>query len=186
MLFAKRPSTQGVPSRLPLTEEPARTSELGEPSDAPQCVTWLGAAADRRPDTGIASLAESGAGWETIPVAFGTNPMQTGRTFRTARSRPPVYLAGATGCGDYRLWPATCGDSRPIPVRDVRGMKRSRRSFTPGPATKHADLQVLYGSDGTRTRDLRRDRPVRRNRLRPATTRIYRLEQPFPRRANRL
>jgi hypothetical protein len=39
-------------------------------------------------------------------------------------------------------------------------MRRSRRSFTPGWATKDADLQVVYGSDGTRTRDLRRDRPV--------------------------
>jgi integrase len=42
------------------------------------------------------------------------------------------------------------------------------------------------GSDGTRTRDLRRDRPVRRNRLQPASTRNYRLEQAFPHRANRL
>ena len=38
-----------------------------------------------------------------------------------------------------------------IPVRDLRGMKTSRRSCAPNPATKHADLQVLYGSDGTRT-----------------------------------
>jgi hypothetical protein len=42
------------------------------------------------------------------------------------------------------------------------------------------------GSDGTRTRDLRRDRPVRRNWLQPATTGNYRLEQVFPRFANRL
>jgi hypothetical protein len=28
------------------------------------------------------------------------------------------------------------------------------------PATEHADLQDFYGSDGTRTRDLRRDRPA--------------------------
>ena len=42
------------------------------------------------------------------------------------------------------------------------------------------------GSDGTRTRDLRRDRPARRNRLRPATTRNHRLQQAFPRLANRL
>jgi len=38
---------------------------------------------------------------------------------------------------------------------------KSRRSFTPILATKHANLQdVFSGSDGTRTRDLRRDRPV--------------------------
>jgi hypothetical protein len=44
----------------------------------------------------------------------------------------------------------------------------------------------FYGSDGTRTRDLRRDRPARVNRVQPATTRNHRLEQAFPRRANRL
>jgi hypothetical protein len=54
-----------------------------------------------------------------------------------------------------------------IPVRDLRGMKTSRRSSAPNPATKHADLQGLYGSDGTRTRDLRRDRPVTAFRGRP-------------------
>jgi hypothetical protein len=39
-------------------------------------------------------------------------------------------------------------------------MTRSRRFFSPTPTIKGADLQELYGSDGTRTRDLRRDRPV--------------------------
>jgi hypothetical protein len=56
-----------------------------------------------------------------------------------------------------------CGNSRlhaAIPGRDVRGMDRSRRSFAPRPTTKDANLQIFYGSDGTRTRDLRRDRPV--------------------------
>ena len=45
---------------------------------------------------------------------------------------------------------------------------------------------LSYGSDGTRTRDLRRDRPVRRSRLQLATTRNDRLQQAFRRRANRL
>src|SRR6266508_4893990 len=41
------------------------------------------------------------------------------------------------------------------------GRLKSRRSITPEWATQDADLQdVFYGSDGTRTRDLRRDRPV--------------------------
>jgi transposase len=41
------------------------------------------------------------------------------------------------------------------------GNAKSRRSFTPILATKLADLQgVFSGSDGTRTRDLRRDRPA--------------------------
>jgi hypothetical protein len=39
-------------------------------------------------------------------------------------------------------------------------MKRDRR-FAPTSATKDADSQGIYGSDGTRTRDLRRDRPSR-------------------------
>jgi hypothetical protein len=43
---------------------------------------------------------------------------------------------------------------------DLRGMKSSRRSFAPRRTTKLSDLQVFYGSDGTRTRDLRRDRLV--------------------------
>jgi hypothetical protein len=41
-------------------------------------------------------------------------------------------------------------------------------------------FQGLYGSDGTRTRDLRRDRPEQARLVRPATTRNYRLEQAFP------
>jgi hypothetical protein len=41
------------------------------------------------------------------------------------------------------------------------GQPKDRRSFTPILATKDAYLQdVLSGSDGTRTRDLRRDRPA--------------------------
>jgi hypothetical protein len=39
-------------------------------------------------------------------------------------------------------------------------MKRDRRSFAPERTTIHVDLQGFYGSDGTRTRDLRRDRPA--------------------------
>ena len=46
--------------------------------------------------------------------------------------------------------------------RGIRaGQAKSRRSFRPILTTEHADLQdVLSGSDGTRTRDLRRDRPA--------------------------
>jgi hypothetical protein len=49
-----------------------------------------------------------------------------------------------------------------IRVRDERVTGgESRRSFAPESATTVAILQVVfYGSDGTRTRDLRRDRPV--------------------------
>ncbi len=51
-------------------------------------------------------------------------------------------------------------DSRAGCARDERG----RQSIAPSLATKDSDLQVLYGSDGTRTRDLRRDRLVSRKR----------------------
>jgi hypothetical protein len=43
----------------------------------------------------------------------------------------------------------------------------------------------FYGSDGTRTRDLRRDSPVQAKPVRPAATLNQRLGQAFPRRANR-
>jgi hypothetical protein len=65
--------------------------------------------------------------------------------------RPAIHLAGIAG--KNRLLPA-------IAVRDVRWIDRDRRSFAPDQSTKHADLQGFYGSDGTRTRDLRRDRPA--------------------------
>src|ERR687891_2804320 len=50
--------------------------------------------------------------------------------------------------------------SRAISGAGCCGMERSRRSIAPGSTTKDSYLQVVYGSDGTRTRDLRRDRPV--------------------------
>jgi hypothetical protein len=40
------------------------------------------------------------------------------------------------------------------------GIRGSGRSFAPRAGDKLAHLQGLYGSDGTRTRDLQRDRPV--------------------------
>src|SRR5919204_4127383 len=38
-------------------------------------------------------------------------------------------LGRSSLCGDYRLAPAPCGDFRLILARDLRGMKRSRRSL---------------------------------------------------------
>src|SRR6266508_2664573 len=48
---------------------------------------------------------------------------------------------------------------------------------------RHPSRNDLSGSDGTRTRDLRGDRPVRAQPVQLAPTRNYRLEQAFPRRA---
>ena len=64
--------------------------------------------------------------------------------------RPAVHLAGIAG--KNRL-PSAIG------VRDVRGIAGGRRSSAPRQATQQAILQGFYGSDWTRTRDLRRDRP---------------------------
>jgi hypothetical protein len=76
------------------------------------------------------------------------------------RRKTAGWFGRRTDCGYYRVRAACCGDSRASLVRDVLGMKRGRRSWTPRPATKDAALQGIYGSDGTRTRDLRRDRPA--------------------------
>jgi hypothetical protein len=76
--------------------------------------------------------------------------------------------AGHLGRSSHmRGLPALTRLRRLCPVRDERGMERSRRSFAPD-APRKDDLQGNYGSDGTRTRDLRRDRPSRAQR-RPAT-----------------
>ena len=67
--------------------------------------------------------------------------------------RMPGDLAGHLTCGDLRLQAGLAGHFR-------RGMRRSPRSTELTSTEKDADLQVFYGSDRTRTRDLRRDRPV--------------------------
>src|SRR5215203_5194722 len=91
--------------------------------------------------------------WPTMPANKPlTYPSSATTSGRVAGTR----VAGVSGFGRPRAG---------IPVRDFRGMKRGRRPFTPKPATNNADLQGVYGSDGTRTRDLRRRRlvpPIRR------------------------
>jgi hypothetical protein len=128
--------------------------------------------------------------------AFST-PARDARTTRSPHWTKPLQMRGigiplredARRCrrsSFLRGLPASGGSERLFPARDERGMKRSRRSFCAEPATENADLQDFSGSDGTRTRDLRRDRPARLNRLQPATTRNHRLERAFPRFANGL
>jgi hypothetical protein len=51
-----------------------------------------------------------------------------------------VELAGITGYDPLQSV---------IRGRDERGMAGSRRSFAPVKATEYADLQGVYGSDGT-------------------------------------
>ena len=69
------------------------------------------------------------------------------------RRKTSGWFGRSSFSGDYRLRPAPCGDFRLILVRDLRGVKRSRRSLC-----QIRQFAGLYGSDGTRTRDLRRDR----------------------------
>ena len=77
-----------------------------------------------------------------------------------SRSRYGRTAGDQAGSSVMRGFAAATGAGRPFPVRDEHGMKRGRRSFVSNPVRKDADLQGVYGSDGTRTRDLRRDRPV--------------------------
>jgi Berberine and berberine like len=93
----------------------------------------------------------------------------------------------ATACAE-----STAPRQRPIILSIVRARLQDLKSrYDPDNVLRRnqnippAGLQRLYGSDGTRTRDLRRDRPVRRDGLRPATTRNYRLQQGFRHGANR-
>jgi hypothetical protein len=75
------------------------------------------------------------------------------REIRDTRFRLPVVLAGETPPGIYRLRAAPCGipgRDRPKPAVDCACAENRRARFA----------GILGGNDGTRTRDLRRDRPV--------------------------
>jgi hypothetical protein len=91
-----------------------------------------------------------------------SDPVPGHRTWRS----PALYVIDRHpryGCGEG-IWPV-----------------ESRRSITPDSATKDPDLQaVLDGSDGTRTRDLRRDRPVMALPARTGIGGDFRREQGFP------
>jgi len=51
-------------------------------------------------------------------LSVGTKLPANNPTFIPFRERPPVVVAGVRGCGDYRLWPAACGDCRAGYARD--------------------------------------------------------------------
>jgi hypothetical protein len=57
--------------------------------------------------------------------------------------RPPVSLAGHPLAGTTGYGRLSAAIFTPIPVRDLRGMQRSRRSTAPTAVTKETDLQVL-------------------------------------------
>ncbi len=63
-----------------------------------------------------------------------------------------------------RRLPATAGSLRRFQADSCAGSPRDEKKPAVVLSNTYADLQVFYGSDGTRTGDLRRDRPVWRLR----------------------
>lgn len=59
----------------------------------------------------------------------GLTDKEVEAALKETTERPPVTLAGHPCAGIYRLGAAPCGDFRLILARDLRGMKRSRRSL---------------------------------------------------------
>ena len=68
------------------------------------------------------------------------------------RPTPPVIL--------LRGLPARSGSLRRFHADSGAGSVRDEKKLAVDMSNTYADLQEFYGSDGTRTRDLRRDRPV--------------------------
>ncbi len=75
--------------------------------------------------------------------------------------RPVIFLRGL---------PAMVGSLRRSQADSRAGSTRDQQKPAVVMSNTYADLRVFYGSDGTRTRDLRRDRPARRSRLQSAGT----------------
>src|SRR5947208_11823679 len=71
-------------------------------------------------------------------------------------TRPPADLAGHPSAG----FPATAASLRGFPADSRAGSARDGKKPAVVTSNTSIDLQGFYGSDGTRTRDLRRDRPV--------------------------
>jgi hypothetical protein len=100
-------------------------------------------------------VPSSQAGWRPETLLVGGKPLQTRIRRHGSRGDPRP-------CGRHstlRGLTATAGflgrfqaDSRAGSARDEEAGGRMSNTY--------ADLQDFYGSDGTRTRDLRRDRPV--------------------------
>jgi hypothetical protein len=117
----------------------------------------------------------------TAGVAARGPPWRRGARSRLSRlrSRPRQCLRSFRPCSASRV--RVVRDKQPrvlllaakvpahthfsFPWGTARDLHRDRRSSAPRQATKDAYLQdVLDGSDGTRTRDLRRDRPSQARR----------------------
>jgi hypothetical protein len=143
-----------------------------------------GQAGGRRSTLQVLPVARPHAGCRPEALPHRVKSRQTAYLLGSSSGRPPVAspVLRVAGISGYRWLRAA------IPVRDVSGTSRrpavGRASADNRRRRFAGSLRRIDGSDGTRTRDLRRDRPARRNRLQPATTRNYRLEQAIPHRAN--
>jgi hypothetical protein len=85
-------------------------------------------------------------------------------------SRPVILLRGL---------PAPAGSLRGFQADSRAGSARDAEKPAIVMSNTYGDLQDFYGSDGTRTRDLRRDRPVQAQPVQQATTRITRWSRRF-------
>jgi hypothetical protein len=93
--------------------------------------------------------------------------------------RPPEDLRLVRPVVLLRGLPATAGSLRRFQADSRAGSTRDEKKPAVVMLNTYADLQDFYGSDGTRTRDLRRDRPVRARPTQLASAWNYRLEQAF-------
>ena len=118
----------------------------------------------------------------------GGSCVRKGPTAHDSRTRfvPPKDLRSPWPVILLRGLPARPGSLRRFQAASGAGSARDEEEAGGRYVKDIYDLQGLYGSDGTRTRDLRRDRPVRAQPLRLARTPNYRLEQAFRTASTRL
>jgi hypothetical protein len=118
--------------------------------------------------------AGCGPGRTREAIASPRNPLHIA-PFRPSSWRTPGSVAGHPSCGirgSGRVCPAISGAGYAQDERKPAGVQ---------PRTRRKDMICRdYGSDGTRTRDLRRDRPVLPLRPGRGLAWIPRREQVFP------
>jgi hypothetical protein len=123
--------------------------------------TDAAAAGGRKPGCRARSAARERQRWirAGCPLELSSAKTKQLQTHRSRSGDQPTsgQVGRSSSCGDSRLRPASSGDPRPIRVRDLCGMQEE-------PAVERREKKPICryfsGSDGTRTRDLRRDRPL--------------------------
>ena len=122
---------------------------------------WLSPCATPRAARRSASLhaLRRTGGMEPRSFPRARNPCKRA-SCASGRRKTSGYLAGAPGCGNQPVRPATCGDSRAGCARDVEETGGCLRLARQQNMLICRNFIIKNGSDGTRTRDLRRDRLV--------------------------